>query len=187
MDGRYDPRVSNLPTPQPAPPPWPIVAPPPRRPSRWPALVSLAIALVAIGVATAAWLRPVPPAYSPPPAPTYSSQQVADAKGRVCAAYERVHHAVLANTGRSGDDDPASQLGLAANARIALFDSGVYLLQTLTREPAAPSALSEAAHALADSYQTLALAYMAEATDAEIKSSRDAVEATGSKVNEICR
>lgn len=183
---RYDPCVSNVPAPPPVPPPWSPVGGPPRQPSRWVSVVSLVIALVAVGCAIAAWLRPVPK-YQPPAAPTYSSQQVADAKTKVCAAYTTVHHAVLANTGRSGDDDPATQLGLAANARIALFDSGDYLLKVLAREPAAAAALREATQALADSYQQLALDYMAEASDSNINRSRQAIETTGSKVSEICK
>ena len=50
--------------------------------------MSLGIALLAIGVAIGAWFRPLPK-NEPPPAPTYSSQQVADAKAKVCAAYAK--------------------------------------------------------------------------------------------------
>ncbi|WP_081290741.1 hypothetical protein [Mycobacterium asiaticum] len=133
-----------------------------------------------------AWLRPLPK-YEPPPAPTYTSQQVADAKAKVCAAYAKVHRAVLANTGRSGDNDPATLLGLAANARIALFDSGDYLLKILQQEPATKGDLMAATRALADSYQQLAIDYMAEASEAELQASQAGVESTGSKVAETCR
>lgn len=149
-------------------------------------MVSLGIALVAAGIAIGAWFRPLPK-NDPPPAPTYSSQQVADAKSKVCAAYAKVHHAVLANTGRTGDSDPTTQLALAANARIALFDSGEYLLKILAREPAASSNLVEATRALADSYQELALDYLSEAPDAAIAASRQTIENTGSRVREICQ
>jgi hypothetical protein len=148
--------------------------------------LSLGIAFVAIGIAIGAWFRPLPK-NEPPPAPSYSSQQVAEAKAKVCAAYERVHHAVLANTGRSGDDDPTTLLGLAANARIALFDGGQYLLTTLQREPATARGLADATRALADSYQELALDYLAEATDATIATSRQAIETAGAKVRENCQ
>jgi len=33
-------------------------------------------------------------AAKPPPAPVYSSQQVADAKAKVCAEYSKVHNAI---------------------------------------------------------------------------------------------
>jgi len=184
---RYDPRVSNVPPPQPAPPAWaaaPLSAG--SRPSRGLAIVSLVIAFVAIGVAIGAWFRPLPK-NEPPPAPTYSSQEVADAKSKVCAAYVTVHHAVLANTGRSGENDPTTILALAANARIALFDGGEYLLKILGREPSTAADLAAAVRALADSYQQLALDYLAEATDANIDASRQAIETNGSAVREICQ
>lgn len=184
---RYDPRVSNVPPPQPPPPAWATAASPTgSRPSRGLAIVSLVIAFVAIGIAVGAWFRPLPK-NEPPRAPSYSSQEVAEAKGRVCAAYAKVHHAVLANTGRSGENDPTTLLALAANARIALFDGGEYLLKVLAREPAIASELAVATQALADSYQQLALDYLAEATDADIAKSRQTIETTGSKVREICQ
>ncbi|MDP7724449.1 hypothetical protein [Mycobacterium sp. TY814] len=148
--------------------------------------MSIGIALVAVGIAIGAWFRPLPK-NEPLAAPTYSSQQVADAKAKVCAAYELVHRGVLANTGRSGDNDPTTQLGLAANARIALFDGGQYLLKTLQREPASATDLADATRALADAYQQLALDYLAEATDATIATSRQAIETAGGKVRENCQ
>ena len=57
--------------------------------------VMFLITLVAVGAAVAAWLRPIPHNTSAtPPAPIYSEQQVADAKSKVCAAYEKVQNAV---------------------------------------------------------------------------------------------
>ena len=44
------------------------------------------ITLLAVGAAVAAWLRPIPHSTSATPsAPTYSEQQVSDAKAKVCA------------------------------------------------------------------------------------------------------
>ena len=56
--------------------------------------VMLLVTLVAVGAAVAAWLRPIPHnTYATPPAPTYSEQQVADAKSKVCAAFAKVKNA----------------------------------------------------------------------------------------------
>lgn len=140
--------------------------------------------LVTLAVAIVGWFRPVPA--KPPTAPQYSDQQVADAKAKVCAAYNRVHHAVLANTGRPGGSDPASQLGLAANARIALFDSGEYLQKILAQAPATPADLADATRLLANAYQELALDYMAEAPDTDIQSDFQIIEKTGSTVGGKC-
>ncbi len=80
--------------------------------------VMLVITLVAVGAAVAAWLRPIPQApAAAPPKPTYSAQQVADAKSKVCGAYEKIHHAVDMNAARSGGDDPTAQLVVKVNMR----------------------------------------------------------------------
>ncbi|WP_156623255.1 hypothetical protein [Mycobacterium sp. 1164966.3] len=142
--------------------------------------------LVTLGVAVAGWFRPAP-SNKPSAAQTYTDQQIAMARTKVCAAYDKVHHAVLANTGRDGDNDPGTVLGVAANARIALYDGGNYLLKVLAEESATPGALAEAIRALSSAYQQLAINYMAEAPDPELKSSRDVVEAAGSKVSEMCK
>ena len=192
-DQRYNREMSNVTPrlpPSPTQPPWPPAAPVTRagRP-QWASFTALAIALVAVALAIGAWFRPLPDNKppSPPAAPNFSARQVADAKTKVCAAYDRIHHAVLANTGRSGGTDPVSVLGLAANARLALYDGGQYLAKALAQAPAAPADLAAATRALVDAYQELAVNYMAEATDAEIQSSFQAVDSAGSKVSEMCK
>src|ERR1700744_2492153 len=64
------------------PPSW--QASPVRAQSRGLTYVTLAIAVVATGLAIVGWFRPSAPAppQAHPPAPTYSEQQVADAKAR---------------------------------------------------------------------------------------------------------
>src|SRR5262249_1858418 len=157
--------VSNLPPlpPQPGPGAWPM-PPAPHRPSRRLAIASFAIAVIAVGVAIGSWFRPVPdnkpPAASPPPT-AFTEQQTTDAKEKVCQTYEKVHQAVLTNTGRSGGSDAIALLGVAANARLALYDGGEYLLKTLAQQPATPPELATAIQQLVDSYQLLAINYMA--------------------------
>src|ERR1700761_5133549 len=71
------------------------------RPARWPMAVMLLITLVAVGAAVAAWLRPIPhETAATPPAPTYSEQQVADAKSKVCAAFDKLWHVLQVNSTR---------------------------------------------------------------------------------------
>jgi hypothetical protein len=146
----------------------------------------LAIALVALGLAIGAWLRP-PPGSKTADAPGYTEQQVSDAKAKVCASYDKVHRAVLVNTGRSGGDDPNAQLAVAANARMALFDGSEYLSAKLAEEPATPSDLARELQALVQAYQQLAIDYMAEVSDDEKGSSFDAVNRINAKVYEACK
>jgi hypothetical protein len=137
--------------------PWPP-AQPPRGPARWPVVVMFAITLVAVGAAVAAWLRPMPEAKSAAPsAPTFSAQQVADAKAKVCAAYWKGQNASSANQTRSGGDAPNAQLLIAVNMRQVFMSSSVYLLNTLAEEPAAPADLATAATKLADLFQVITL------------------------------
>jgi hypothetical protein len=116
------------------------------------------IMLFAVGAAVAAWLRPLPETKSATPsAPTFSAQQVADAKSKVCAAYWKGRKASSANQTRSGGDDPNAQLLIAVNMRQVFMPSSVYLLKTLEEEPAAPADLAAAANKLADLFQVITL------------------------------
>jgi hypothetical protein len=127
--------------------------------------VLLVALLVTLGVAIVGWFRPVPP--KSPPAPTYSNQQVADAKANVCAAHEKVHHAVGLTSGRSSDD-PTAHLAIATSARQAIDVGGNYLLTTLAQEPATPPDLAAAVRKLANTFQELTVDYLAEVTDSEL-------------------
>jgi hypothetical protein len=157
------------------------------RPARWPALSALAIALIALAVGVAAWFRSTPHNNQPPPKPAYTDQQIADGKQTVCAAYEKVRQAVSVNTGRSGGDDPTAVIAVAANARIALYDGGDYLLKKLDQTPASPDDLTKAVRDLVSAYQQMAIDYLANAPDTEQQSSRDAVEKANAAVYGICK
>jgi hypothetical protein len=130
------------------------------------------------------------PNNKPSPAPllpTFTNQQIADAKAKVCATYEKVHQAVLVNTGRNGGSDQTAILGLAANARIALYDGGDYLLRSLAEEAATPADLASAVRQLVNSWQQLAINYMAEASQSEIDSSLHAGDQPNAAIQGICK
>jgi hypothetical protein len=128
------------------------------RPARWPMFVMFLITLVAVGAAIAAWLRPIPHETSSiPNSPTFSDQQVADAKSKVCAAYNKVQRASSANQTRNGGDDPNLQLLVAVTMRQVFEAGSAYLLKTLAEEPAAPADLAAATKNLADLYQVITL------------------------------
>jgi hypothetical protein len=120
--------------------------------------VMFLITLVAAGAAIAAWLRPIPHETSAtPPSPTYSEQQVSDAKSKVCAAYEKVGHVAAMNASRTGGDDPTAQLAVAVNERQVFVAGGAYLLTTLSEQPAAPADLAASVRKLTDLYQVIVL------------------------------
>jgi hypothetical protein len=141
--------------------------------------------LVTLGVAIGGWFRPTPA--KPPAAPRYTDQQMADARAKVCSTYEQVRKAVVANTSRNGGDDPTATLAVAANSRTALYDGGEYLSKTLAQQAATPPELAKAIQTLIDSYQQLAIGYMAEVPDSDLQSSRDAVTNAGTTVYGLCK
>jgi hypothetical protein len=137
--------------------PWPPPQPP-RGPARWPVAVMFAITIVAIGAAVAAWLRPMPETKAvAPPAPTFSDQQVSDAKSKVCAAFDKALNTSRVNSARTAGDDPNSQLLIAVNMRQVFVASSIYLSTTLAEQPAAPQELTAAITKLIDLYQVVTL------------------------------
>ena len=142
-------------------PPRPQVAP--SRPQRWPTFASLVIALLAIGLAIGSWLRLLPGTKpSPtPPAPSYTSQQTADAKAAVCAAFEKIEHAVtLSDNERASSSDRTAQLAAVALARQVLDFGSRYLQAKLAQEPATPPDLASAIREEANAFQDLFIGYI---------------------------
>jgi hypothetical protein len=119
----------------------------------------LVIALLAtLAVAIVGWFRPVPA--KPPPPPAYTAQQTADAKAKVCAAYDKVHSAVKASSARDEGTDPTAQLAFALNGRQALLAGSEYLRTVLSAEPATPKDLATTVRKLTDSFQELVIDYL---------------------------
>jgi hypothetical protein len=117
-----------------------------------------AITLVAVAAAVSAWMRPMPEMRTVSPStPAFSDQQVADAKAKVCAAYQKVQNAVSINSVRKLGDDPNSQLLISVNMRQVFVAGSAYLATTLADEPATPADLTAAAKKLADLYQVITL------------------------------
>jgi hypothetical protein len=121
--------------------------------------------LVTLGVAIVGWFQPEQPKQPTPP--LYSSQQISDAKAKVCAAHDKVHHAVGLTSGRSSNDPPL-HLAIATSGRQALDVGGSYLLTTLAEQPATPPDLAAAVRKLANTFQELTVDYLAEVSDSEL-------------------
>jgi hypothetical protein len=133
------------------------------RPARWPAFAALAIALISLAVGLIGWVRPVSHNNPAPPRPTYSDEQVANAKANVCAAFGKVDHALdLAGARSGGSNDPTAQLAVATNTRQVLDAGGRYLLTKLAQEPATPPDLATAVRDQANSFQELMVGYLDE-------------------------
>jgi hypothetical protein len=143
------------------------------------------ITLVAVGAAVAAWLRPMPQAESATlPEATFSAQQVADAKSKVCAAFDKVHNVLRMNLSRTGGDDPNSQLLVAVNARQIFMTGSAYLLTNLSDEPATAKDLAEAVSKIARLYQIVTLDGLA--SDLSVQNQTTA-NALASEVQNLCK
>lgn len=161
------------------------------RAPRWLSIVSLVLALVAIGIGLSSWMRPMQTGEpsATPPAPIYSDRQITDAKALVCAAYEKVHHALVLSSGRNGDSDPTAILAVATSGRQVLDAGSRYLLMKLSKEPATPADLATAIRRLADSYQELTIDYLDGLTnsDAELGPSLQASDEATSTIERLCK
>lgn len=91
-------------------------------------MAALALAVVSLGVGIVGWFHRQPhDKPSPAPsAPTFTSQQISDAKENVCAAHRIVRQAAVLNTNQANPvpGDPTGDLAVAANARLALYSGG---------------------------------------------------------------
>lgn len=150
--------------------------------ARVPALLALAIAVIAAALAALAWFRP-----AHQNAPTFSDQQTAAAKTNVCTAYAAVHQAVVTNTHLVNPDpnSPIGQLAVAANARLALLGGGAYLRDRLAAEPAAPTDLTTAVKSMANTIEQLGIGYLAGLNSA-LGPLRNELDSQISQINGMC-
>jgi hypothetical protein len=125
---------------------------------RWIAPAALVLALIAIGVAIWALVR------SPGDA-AVNALPPDDAKARVCAAFDTVRKAVSSQTNADLGADPVAKEAVAANARLATFGGGQYLLSRL--DPGTPTELAEAVRSFANDLQDVGMDQLAGATGAD--------------------
>ena len=142
------------------------------------------IALIAVSLAAWALLRPAPGSD-----PDYSDSQRADAKTKVCAAFEVVRRGVNLNTSLSvpgGQDDVTGTLAVAANARLSAYVGGLYLLEHL--DPATPTELVDQIRGFANLLTDIGAAATAGASDSDPDQAvrlKDA-DAANTKLRELC-
>jgi hypothetical protein len=128
-------------------------------------LITLLIAVVAIALAGWTLFRSMDSGSSEP---SYSDTQRADAKVKICGAMDIVRRGVSLNTNlqpEGGPGDVTGSLAVAANARLALFNGGEYLLARLV--PATPKDLSDAVRKFANTLLDIGAAATAGAQNSE--------------------
>jgi hypothetical protein len=142
--------------------------------------------LVTLGVAIVGWFRPLPN-NKPPPQPTYSDQQVADAKAKVCAAYQKVHTAIKAGSARDRGTDPTTQLVFAINGQQAILAGSEYLRTTLSEQPATPNELAKTIRRLTDIFQELVVDYQNSMPDSEMEPTLRAGDEATLAIEGLCK
>jgi hypothetical protein len=128
-------------------------------------LTTLLIAVVAVALAGWTLFRSMD---SRPSEPSYSDAQRADAKVKICGAMDVVRRGVSLNTNlqpAGGPGDVTGSLAVAANARLALFNGGEYLLARL--DPATPTDLSDAVRKFANNLMDIGAAATAGTQNSE--------------------
>jgi hypothetical protein len=118
---------------------WPMPHAAYRQPNRWLGICALAAGIVGIGLGAAALLQPMTRGTSPKAAaPSYTDQQVADAKSAICHVFSIVKDEVASKTSRpipSGGDEIGA-IAIGTNGRLGLYGCADYLLDQLTAQPA---------------------------------------------------
>ncbi len=164
---------------QPFPPQAPV-----RRTSRW--LPRFGACLGLVGLATGAAGCSRPGASSEAAKPAYSDQQVADAKKAVCEAYAKGIRSIRIVASKRAEN-PADTLPIAVNSRVAEVAVSTYFRDTLNTNPATPPDLQGLISTLAQNYQELVLIQLADGTPVDWKATKDSIEETASKLDELCR
>jgi len=143
------------------------------------AFAALAIALIAVAVAIAAWLLPGA-------SHSFSDQESAQAKTNLCSAYTSVNKAVFEKTPNPHPGDPVGQLSVAANVRLALLGGGAYLRETVAAEPAAPGDLAKAVNSMGNTLEQMAIGYLSRANATVLDPLQRDLGSQTRDINKLC-
>jgi hypothetical protein len=122
--------------------------------------------------------------------PSYTDTQRAEAKVKACAAMDLVRRGVSLNTNlqpAGGPEDITGTMAVAANARVALYDGGQYLLAQL--DPATPAELADEVRKFANNLMDIGAAATAGAQNSDPDQAaklRDA-DTSNAAITELCK
>ena len=135
------------------------------------------------------WFRPVPHDNPPPPKPTYTAQQVAEAKATVCAAYSKLERAVTVANAVPDGANPNEQLAAATSMRQVFDVFSRYLSAKVAEEPATPADLAAAVHKEVNSLQEGVVGYLdgLRNPDPEMRPLVDANTEAAETIRRLCK
>ena len=119
----------------------------------------------------------------------YSDSQRAEAKTKVCSAFDLVRRGVQLNTNipvPGGPDDVTGRLAVAANARLSAYVGGLYLVDRL--DPATPKELADEVRGFADVLTDIGATATAGASDSDPDQTArlKAADTANTKLGEAC-
>ena len=150
-----------------------------RKVSRWAAPVALLVAVVAVGLTI--WALVIQSSNNAAETAALNG----DPKARVCAAFDTVSKAVPLQTNDDLGRDPVAQAAVAANARLALFGGGQYLLDSL--DPATPAELAEPVRSFASTLQDVGMNALAGLSNRDQVIRLAEGEQTRSQIVDLCK
>ena len=142
------------------------------------ALLSLIVALAAVGVAAWAIVMAWPE--------KEDTQPSAESKQKVCAAFDTVSRAVQLQTHANLGPDPIAQTAVASNARLALIGGGEYLVSRLDEQT--PPDLADAVRSFANNLEDIGINALAATNEDPQQTARlTAGEDGRNKVAALCK
>lgn len=150
------------------------------------------LTLAALALSVVAVILGVVGIFKPSTGPgKFNDDQRSDAKTAMCAAQSTVRQATGINTNMVNPvpGDPAGDLAVAANARLALYGGGGFLHNQLEATPATPADLAKAVGEMATTMQTLSINYLAGASpnDSVQAPLRDSLKAEIAELDNLCQ
>ena len=150
-------------------------------------VAALVVALVAAGLA--AWALFKGPS-APESGQVYTGSSTDDPKGAICDAFGVVRNGVQINTNLQppgGPEDVTGAMAVAANARLALYDGGQYLLARL--QPDTPQELADAVRRFANNLMDIGARSTSGIPNTEAAQAARLKEAdeANKKITELCK
>ena len=146
------------------------------------------LSLVAIALSVWALLRAAPTEHGAT-ATAYSDMPAPEAEAQICAVFNTVRQGVARNTNMQapgGEGDIAGALGVAANARISLYDGGQYLLARLA--PSTPTELADLVRSFGNGLMDIGAATTAGAQNSDPEQAKRLADADAAskKIEQLC-
>jgi hypothetical protein len=177
------PQGSSHPQPY-GPQPWTVSTDRPARPSRLPLVLVSIVAVLALGLAAASWLRPLETDQRS--APThYGQDEISEARKAMCAAWDTSFKAVT-TSGRKTSPDTTVNYVIGIQTQLAFHVAASHLRTELRRHPATPEPLAAALERMAVSSQDLVLARLSEASESEVNAIRSEMDEAEKDVKQEC-